>query len=230
MNDRSVSDKPQRQPMTPERYELALKLLNEAIDLFGEEPGCDDVGSDPWAWKINAGDLANERCPYPIDNDDGSQKQCNANGHCGCIFKDEPATPSSTAAPVAWILVDAKGQREPAARTWHADGGFDPNTHPHGIEWRDKIAPFGEGAKRGPFKWFPLFASAASATDAIDAKRYRWLRNHPHNQFTPKEEKEWWPSVWMNEDATYPLQASFLDQALDAAMRRSDGRNAKEKA
>lgn len=25
------------------------------------------------------------KCPFPIENDDGSQKQCIAHGHCGCV-------------------------------------------------------------------------------------------------------------------------------------------------
>ena len=64
----------------------ALELLQTAYDLFGESDECADTGSDAWAWYINAGDLLYARCPRPIDDDDGTQKQCIANGHCGCIF------------------------------------------------------------------------------------------------------------------------------------------------
>lgn len=27
-------------------------------------------------------------CPYPIDNDDGTEEDCIRNGHCGCDAKD----------------------------------------------------------------------------------------------------------------------------------------------
>lgn len=49
-----------------------------------------------------------------------------------------------------------------------------------------------------------------------DGERYRWLRNHPKRQFQDDEEKMWWPSVWYGDTATRPLQAGFLDDAVDA--------------
>lgn len=63
-------------------------------------------------------------------------------------------------------------------------------------------------------------STRSESEDSKDAARYRWLRNHPRRQFTPEQETEWWPSVWMSETAAYPLQAAFLDEAVDNAMRR----------
>lgn len=80
----------------------------------------------------------------------------------------------------------------------------------------------------------PDFPYALPSTEEVertmkDAARYRWLRNHPIGQFTPNEEKgTWWPSVWMCEDATHPLQAFFLDDAVDAAIVHSSRERPRE--
>lgn len=61
-----------------------------------------------------------------------------------------------------------------------------------------------------------LSSETGDSTDAKDAARYRWLRNHPKDG-----ENEWWPSVWLsrNPQTTQPLQGGFLDDEVDRAIR-----------
>ena len=129
---------------------------------------------------------------------------------------DRPASPDDKPLPAMIPLDEARKLRCP-----HCREGY----------------PFTEKSQKGSFEFhqigeYQLPCAAAdlsalrghhSATDARDATRYRWLRNHPIGQWTLQEEKEWWPSVW-HKDAEIPLQAFFLDDAVDAAMARSGRR------
>lgn len=91
-------------------------------------------------------------------------------------------------------------------------------------QWKDWIPyPDSSVAEWDRFTLASYIARSATASqDEKDAARYRWLREHPIGQLTSAEEKEWWPSVWMSKDASYPLQAGFLDDEVDAAMRRAE--------
>ena len=129
---------------------------------------------------------------------------------------DRPASPDDKPLPAMIPLDEARKLRCP-----HCREGY----------------PFTEKSQKGSFEFhqigeYQLPCAAAdlsalrghhSATDARDATRYRWLRNHPIGQWTLQEEKEWWPSVW-HKDAEIPLQAFFLDDAVDAAMAQGDDR------
>lgn len=63
---------------------LDRELLQEAYALFSVDDY--DVGTDEWAWLERTRWHVNGLCPRPIDDDDGTQKVCIANGHCGCVY------------------------------------------------------------------------------------------------------------------------------------------------
>lgn len=51
----------------------------------------------------------------------------------------------------------------------------------------------------------------------LDARRYRWLREHEGG-------KVFWPSVWLSGKATMPLQAFYLDEAIDGQIGAGAGK------
>lgn len=80
-------------PASTTQHRLDRELLQEAFDLFSEDAKAQETGADAWAWKERAHWHLQGLCPRPFPEDDGTQKDCNAKGNCGCVY--------NTSAPVS---------------------------------------------------------------------------------------------------------------------------------
>lgn len=73
-----------------------------------------------------------------------------------------------------------------------------------------------------------LPSEPAETGDALDAKRYRWLRDESLN-FDPGAGKESpWPVIGINGTDCYPISHGDLDAAIDAAMLAVADRSERE--
>lgn len=133
--------------------------MNPSEDKHGEDSAAlvRDLRHGSWTAQIE------EMLNRAADRIEELERQCVRFELAACCPDEracEKASASSSCAatkPFAWVLVDRHGKRQPWARVWFAQDGIDPNEHPHGIQDRDEVAPFGNGENK-PFRWMPLCA------------------------------------------------------------------------